>query len=54
MDYQNKLAMTGPAVVIGGFEIQQGWLLLAAVALVGVGALFVRFGFRRGKAAIDK
>lgn len=49
-----QLAKTGSAagaIVVGGAVIT-GWYLLAiAVGIVAVGALAVRFGFRRGKGA---
>lgn len=49
-----QLAKTGTAagaIVIGGAVIT-GWYLLAiAAGIVLVGALAVRFGFRRGKGA---
>jgi hypothetical protein len=49
-----QLAKTGTAagaIVVGGAVIT-GWYLLAiAVGIVAVGALAVRFGFRRGKNA---
>ncbi len=49
-----QLAKTGTAagaIVIGGAVIT-GWYLLAiAVTVVGIGALCIRFGFRRGKSA---
>ncbi|MFJ3664077.1 hypothetical protein ACIPPM_26880 [Streptomyces sp. NPDC090119] len=46
--------MTGPAIVVGGLQIEQGWLLLAALLLVGMGAVMVRVGFRRGKGATER
>lgn len=49
-----QLARTGTAagaIVVGGAVIT-GWYLLAiAVGIVLVGAVCVRFGFRRGKSA---
>jgi hypothetical protein len=49
-----QLAKTGTAagaIVVGGAVIT-GWYLLAiAAGIVTVGALAVRFGFRRGKNA---
>lgn len=54
MDYQKTLPMTGSTIVVGGVAIEQGWLLLAAFVLVAIGAVCVRVGFRRGKAAIDQ
>lgn len=48
-----QLARTGTAgaLVIGGTVITGWWLLGAALALVAVGAIAIRFGFRRGRTA---
>lgn len=47
-----KLAHTGGlAIVIGGTAYTGGWLLAIAAGLMLVGALCVRFRFRRGKGA---
>jgi hypothetical protein len=49
-----QLARTGSAagaIVIGTTVITGWWLLGIAAGLVTVGALAVRFGFRRGKSA---
>lgn len=52
--YGNGLAFTGlGTITIGGLVFDQVWLVAAAVTLVVVGALMVRFGFRRGKTAKD-
>lgn len=52
-----QLARTGSAagaIVIGGAVITGWWLLAIALGLVAVGALVVRFGFRRGKSAAQR
>lgn len=48
-----RLASTGTlgAITIGGTLITGWWLLGAAAGLVIIGALAIRFGFRRGKNA---
>lgn len=48
-----RLASTGigGALAIGGAVITGWWLLAAAAGIVAVGALAIRFGFRRGKNA---
>jgi hypothetical protein len=49
MSDNGQLAQTGlgGAVVIGGTVYTGWWLLGAAIVVVGVGALLVRYGFRR-------
>jgi hypothetical protein len=50
-----KLAHTGAgALVIGTTVITGWWLLAAAVGIVAVGALCIRFGFRHGKGASQR
>ncbi len=49
MDYGNKLALTGPGVVIGSLVINQAWLIVAGVALFAIGIACVRLGWRRDK-----
>lgn len=52
--YGSGLAYTGlGTITIGGLVFDQVWLVAIAVSLVVVGALLVRFGFRRGKTAKD-
>ena len=49
-----QLAKTGSAagaIVIGTTVITGWWLLGIAAGIVVVGALCIRFGFRRGKSA---
>lgn len=47
-----KLAHTGAgALVIGTTVITGWWILGVAAAIVAVGALCIRVGFRRGKTA---
>lgn len=48
-----QLARTGTAgaLVIGTTVVTGWWLLAGAAAVVVVGALVLRFGFRRGKNA---
>jgi hypothetical protein len=49
-----QLAKTGSAagaIVIGSTVITGWWLLGAAAALVLIGALCIRFGFRPGRSA---
>lgn len=49
MSDNGQLAQTGigGAVIIGGTVYTGYYLLALAVAIVGVGALLVRYGFRR-------
>jgi hypothetical protein len=53
MSDHNQLARTGTgaALVIGGTAITGFWLLAVAFGLVAVGAIAIRFGFRRGRSA---
>lgn len=47
-----QLARTGTglgAVVIGGTVVTGWWLLGAAVAVIAVGAILIRVGFRPGR-----
>jgi hypothetical protein len=48
-----QLARTGTAgaLVVGGAVITGWWLLAIAAGIVAIGALTIRFGFRRGKNA---
>ncbi|MFD8739626.1 hypothetical protein ACFV06_32600 [Streptomyces sp. NPDC059618] len=47
--YHNQLAHTGTGVlVVGGLTLTGWWMVAAAAALVTVGTLCVRYGFRRG------
>lgn len=46
-----KTGAVGGAVVIGSTVITGWWLLGIAAGIVLIGALCVRFGFRRGKEA---
>jgi hypothetical protein len=48
-----QLARTGlgGAIVIGGTVYTGWWLLGAAAALIAIGAIAIRFGFRRGRTA---
>ena len=47
-----KLAHTGAgAIVIGTTVITGWWILATAVGIVAVGALCIRFGFRRNRGA---
>lgn len=51
MNY-GQLATTGTgALMIGSVAVNQMWLLAAATALVGAGALALKLGWRHGKAA---
>lgn len=43
------LASTGFAVTIGGLTMGPMGLVVSAAALVGVGALALRLGWRRGR-----
>lgn len=52
MDY-GQLPYTGGGLVLGSLIISQTWLLGIAVALVLMGTLLIRFGWRRGKAGND-
>lgn len=48
-----QLARTGTAgaLIIGGTAVTGGWLLAAAIALIAIGAIAIRVGFRRGRTA---
>jgi acyl dehydratase len=49
-----QLARTGTAagvIVVGGTAITGWWLLAIAFAIIGLGAVAIRFGFRRGRTA---
>ncbi|MEU3464442.1 hypothetical protein ABZ721_31370 [Streptomyces sp. NPDC006733] len=51
-----QLAKTGTAagvIVVGTTVITGWWLLAAAIALIAIGALGIRFGFRRGRTVGD-
>ncbi|MFF0597856.1 hypothetical protein [Streptomyces antibioticus] len=52
----DQLARTGTAgaLVIGGVAVTGWYLLAAALAVVTVGALCIRAGFRRGRKAGDR
>ncbi|MEV4033439.1 hypothetical protein [Streptomyces umbrinus] len=50
----DQLARTGSAagaIVIGTTVITGWWLLAAALAIVAVGTICIRIGFRRGRTA---
>ncbi|MFF7142284.1 hypothetical protein ACFZB5_13680 [Streptomyces nodosus] len=50
-----RLAQTGAGALVIGTTIITGWWLLAvAAAVVAVGALCIRFGFRRDKNASEQ
>jgi len=49
----STLPMTGGGIAIGGIFFDQIWLVLAAVALVAVGATMIRYGFRSGQSISD-
>lgn len=51
IEYGKTLPMTGAGVSLFGLYFGQLWLVVVAVTLVTVGALLLRFGFRRGKNA---
>jgi hypothetical protein len=48
-----QLARTGTAgvLIIGGVAVTGWWLLAAALAVVAVGAVCIRAGFRPGRGA---
>lgn len=47
---RGALAATGAGTItIGGIAFDQLWLLAAAAVLVAVGAIAIRFGWRRNK-----
>jgi hypothetical protein len=51
-DYGKTLANTGlGGLAIGGYVIDQWWLVAVAAGLIVVGILGLRFGWRRGKSA---
>lgn len=47
--YSKTLPYTGAGLVVGGYALNQLVLIGAALALVVLGAIAVRFGFRRGQ-----
>jgi len=53
MSGNGQLAQTGvPVIVVGGAAYPiGGWMLAVAAALVCVGLLTIRFGYRRGLSA---
>lgn len=52
MSDNQQLAHTGAGVLVIGTTVITGyWLLAAALGIVAVGALCVRFGFRHGRGA---
>ncbi|MGW5123266.1 hypothetical protein ACWEQ7_04225 [Streptomyces sp. NPDC004069] len=52
MSDHGKLASTGAgALVIGATVITGWWILAIAFTAVAIGAVCIRFGFRRGKNA---
>ncbi|MFJ8345069.1 hypothetical protein ACIQ9J_01570 [Streptomyces sp. NPDC094153] len=52
MSDHGKLAQTGAGALVIGTTIITGWYILAiALGLVAIGAICIRFGFRRGKNA---
>jgi hypothetical protein len=47
-----RLAQTGAGALVIGTTVITGWYLLgAAISIVAIGALCIRFGFRRGRGA---
>lgn len=57
MSGNSQLARTGTAagaIVIGSTVVTGYWLLAGALAVVGLGALLIRFSFRRGRTAGDQ
>jgi hypothetical protein len=52
MDY-GRLPVTGAGLALGSVFIGQTELVAIALALVAVGTLLIRFGWRRGKSMTD-
>jgi hypothetical protein len=55
MDYgKAALPFTGAGITIGALVIDQVWLAAVAVAVIAVGAVLTRVGWRRGKAPTQR
>jgi hypothetical protein len=56
MDYgkASALPFTGAGITIGALVIDQVWLAAVAVGVIATGAVFTRFGWRRGKAPTER
>lgn len=51
IEYGKTLPMTGAGISVFGLYFGQLWLVVTAVTLITLGALLLRFGFRKGKNA---
>jgi hypothetical protein len=56
MDYgkPSALPFTGAGITVGAVVIDQVWLAAVAAAVIGVGAVLTRVGWRRGKAPTQR
>lgn len=53
MSTTGTLPFTGAGVALGSIVLGQGTIVAIALGLIVVGALAVRFGFRRGQTPLD-
>jgi hypothetical protein len=53
MQAYGRLAATGGGISVAGMAIDQLWMVAAATGLVVVGAVLIRFGFRRERQVGD-
>jgi hypothetical protein len=56
MDYgkPSALPFTGAGITVGAVVIDQWWLAITAAAVIGLGAVLTRVGWRRGKAPTQR
>jgi hypothetical protein len=55
MDYgKGALPVTGAGITVGALVIDQLWLAAVAAVVIAVGAVFIRVGWRRGKAPTQR
>ena len=56
MDYgkPSALPFTGAGITVGAIVIDQVWLAAVAAAVIGLGAVLTRVGWRRGKAPTQR
>lgn len=48
-----KLAFTGAGISVAGIYVSAPWLACIAVGMTALGALLVRFGYRRNRSLGD-
>jgi hypothetical protein len=55
MDYGRMPIASGPlAIGVGVGQVSGNWLVAGAVAVVLIAAIAIRFGFRRGRQAVEQ